>query len=539
MSLRRGRQHVRARSLSLDDDGRERILLREDDERPRPGRRSPGETRVAVSTTDGAVPSCPSAEEPHAARGVLLGDCLVYSRSRSLRTDANSPLRRWGALAEDKVIRVWDVDSGAGRVVGALTGAGEGSAGGVSDLSFLDGEHVVTSSPTSGVLLFDLRNGRHKVLSSRPARAVAVGRRDGAVFAVLRRSRRARPDQPRRPRAPKVFSCPRCVSVAWIPRRRSWPRAARKASCASDRPPAESPTSSSARWAAGNRVGVLARRPLAGVERRAPARPPLAGARRHPDAAPPAQPRGGPGHAPFLDEPACGQGPAVADRLEARAGPLPRLGEAAGRGGSSRPARGAFERPASPTAGRRPPRGPAGRDRREGSGLDRADDRAPRDGHDRAECPAIPGRGSQATDRGRARHVRVAIATCVEARAGGGMPGEAPAGGRRGPRPSCRRLGAEAVKASNRPGGESTAKERSLAFSLTRAYSSPSTQAAPGCPSFRPERGHVVLVGDFEPPGATAAPSLGLARPSGAEGLRAADPAAGTQAMGRERSASG
>jgi hypothetical protein len=77
------------------------------------------------------------------------------------------------------------------------------------------------------------------------------------------------------------------------------------------------------------RSRVLARRPLGGVERGTHQRSALAGARRHPNAAAQAQSRGVAGHAPFLDEPARGQGPAVANRLEARGGPIPGLGEAA------------------------------------------------------------------------------------------------------------------------------------------------------------------------------------------------------------------
>ena len=84
-------------------------------------------------------------------------------------------------------------------------------------LAFVDDDHVVASSRTSGLLLFDLRDGRHRVLSSRPARAVAVDRRRGVILAVL-----AEPAELVRigldgQSAASVFPCPGCRSVAVDP----------------------------------------------------------------------------------------------------------------------------------------------------------------------------------------------------------------------------------------------------------------------------------------------------------------------------------
>ena len=203
---------VRTRSLALDATGEERILLRADmngaglavDR---------GGTRAAVSTTDGAVAVVPLAGGTarrlegfsSATSGVL--EVAFSPDGHQLAAAARA------GTTEDKVLRVWDLDGGSGRVVGTLPGAGEGRAGGVSDLAFLDGEHVLTASPTSGVLLFDLRTGRHTVLSSRHARAVAVDAPKDALFAVLRD-----PDELVRitldGREPtKVFSCRHCVTV--------------------------------------------------------------------------------------------------------------------------------------------------------------------------------------------------------------------------------------------------------------------------------------------------------------------------------------
>jgi len=119
--------------------------------------------------------------------------------------------------AAEKVIRVWDLESGASTVAGRLPGAGEADAGGVTTLSFLDDRRVVASSPSTGVLLFDLQGGEATVLSSRPALWLVAGRRTRTVFAVLQQ-----PDEVVRlgldgGAASTVFSCPRCFSVALDP----------------------------------------------------------------------------------------------------------------------------------------------------------------------------------------------------------------------------------------------------------------------------------------------------------------------------------
>ncbi|HUL78520.1 MAG TPA: WD40 repeat domain-containing protein [Vicinamibacteria bacterium] len=207
---------LRARSLSVEEVESERILLREWLDLPRMAVDPRGE-RVAVSTASGQVVVVP-----------LAGGATRRLEGFSARTEGNTPVafspdgRRLAAApttgpAEEKVVRVWDLESGGGRVLGHLPGAGEGSPGAVSALSFLDDGHIVTSSLTSGILVFDLREGGHTVLSSRPARAVVVGHRERVVFAVV-----GAPDELVRinldGQAPaRVFSCPGCASVALDP----------------------------------------------------------------------------------------------------------------------------------------------------------------------------------------------------------------------------------------------------------------------------------------------------------------------------------
>ena len=151
---------------------------------------------------------------------------------------------RQGPAAE-KVIRVWDLESGVARVLGPFPGAGDGEEGAMSALSFLDDDRLLACSPASGVMLLDLRDGSRKQLSSRPSWAIAVGRRKGVVLAML-----GKPVELVRldleGRVTRVASCPRCSSVALDPTESLLPPAAWTASCAWGPSPEESPLSSSA-----------------------------------------------------------------------------------------------------------------------------------------------------------------------------------------------------------------------------------------------------------------------------------------------------
>jgi WD40 repeat protein len=168
--------------------------------------------RVAVSTGDGRVVVVPVAGgEARTLEGFserTYGISVAFSPDG--RRLAAAPAT--GSL-EDKVIRLWDLESGTVRVLGPLPGAGEGDAGGLTGLSFVDDDHVVASS-LDGVRSFDLRDGRNVLLSSRPAPAVVAGRREHVVLAVL-----SDPDELVRvgvggEASTTLFSCPRCTSVA-------------------------------------------------------------------------------------------------------------------------------------------------------------------------------------------------------------------------------------------------------------------------------------------------------------------------------------
>jgi WD40 repeat protein len=206
---------LRVQSLVEGVEG-ERILLRESLTYPRIAVDARAE-RVAVSTDHGRVVVVPVAGgEARRFDGFsprVFGNISVAFSPDGIRLAA-APAT---GPAEEKVIRVWDLESGTARVLGPVPGAAEGAAGGLSGLSFVDDDRIATSSPTSGVLLFDLREHGHTVLSSRPARAVVVGHRERVVFAAL-----GAPDELVRvsldgQAQTKVFSCPGCSSVALDP----------------------------------------------------------------------------------------------------------------------------------------------------------------------------------------------------------------------------------------------------------------------------------------------------------------------------------
>lgn len=77
--------------------------------------------------------------------------------------------------AEDKVIRVWDLEQGTTQVVGPLPGAGEGEAGGVGYLAFL-GPNRLLAGVEGRPILFDLSEGGSRVLSAAITSTLFVSR---------------------------------------------------------------------------------------------------------------------------------------------------------------------------------------------------------------------------------------------------------------------------------------------------------------------------------------------------------------------------
>jgi len=77
--------------------------------------------------------------------------------------------------AEEKVVRVWNLDNSDVRVLGPVPGAGEGFEGGISSVTFVEQGRIFASG-RAGRLLFELDDGNVRVLSapSGPISSAAV-----------------------------------------------------------------------------------------------------------------------------------------------------------------------------------------------------------------------------------------------------------------------------------------------------------------------------------------------------------------------------
>jgi WD40 repeat protein/predicted Ser/Thr protein kinase len=78
--------------------------------------------------------------------------------------------------AKEKRIRVWDLESGAVNVLAPVPKTDDEKVGGFSRISFVDDDRIVATVKGNGLMLFDLRDGKGKVLSSAINRGLAVGR---------------------------------------------------------------------------------------------------------------------------------------------------------------------------------------------------------------------------------------------------------------------------------------------------------------------------------------------------------------------------
>jgi WD40 repeat protein/DNA-binding winged helix-turn-helix (wHTH) protein len=92
----------------------------------------------------------------------------------------------------DKVIRVWDLETGEVQMLGPVPGAGDGAEGAIVSVRFLDQDRLLAAG-RAGLVLFDLRDGASKVLASKPADLIAgVSRRQDFGMGVHVTSRTPR-----------------------------------------------------------------------------------------------------------------------------------------------------------------------------------------------------------------------------------------------------------------------------------------------------------------------------------------------------------
>jgi len=205
---------LRAWPLSPDAPDRGSVILRAAMNHPRLAV-DPNGGRVAVAAiwTASILVAPTAGGPPRSLAGFSRGvDVRALAFSPDGRYLVAAPLR---SPAAEKVIRVWSLESDSVLASARLPGAGDGLAGGVGGLAFVDDARVVASRPTD-LISFDLRDGTSKVLLPRPARDVAVDGRGKTVFAVL-----GEPEELVRVAADgrviTVFPCPGCFSVAVDP----------------------------------------------------------------------------------------------------------------------------------------------------------------------------------------------------------------------------------------------------------------------------------------------------------------------------------
>ena len=210
---------LRAWTMAPDRLDSERVLVRTMTQNPRLAV-DPGGQRLAFAAGLGRVlvvslPEGTARELPGFSRMTVVGPVAFSPDGRRLAAAATT------GPPEDRVIRVWDLESGGVRVLGSFPGVGADVTGvgadvAVADLSFLDDNRLLACSPTSGVILFDLRGGGGKQLSSRPGMAMTFGRRQGVLLAVL-----GKPDElvhlDLEGRETQTAPCRGCTSVALDP----------------------------------------------------------------------------------------------------------------------------------------------------------------------------------------------------------------------------------------------------------------------------------------------------------------------------------
>ena len=69
---------------------------------------------------------------------------------------------------EEKVIRIWDLESGALRTLGPLPGAGSGRVGGIAGVHFTERDRLLAAVQGTGLVSFDLKSGASHVVVAQP-----------------------------------------------------------------------------------------------------------------------------------------------------------------------------------------------------------------------------------------------------------------------------------------------------------------------------------------------------------------------------------
>ena len=91
-----------------------------------------------------------------------------------------------GGPQQDKVIRVWDLESGGLRTFGPLTGAGNGTTGGVGDVHFTGQDHLLAAVEGQGLVSLDLTTGSSRVVVPQSLREFILSREGRSGIGLTR-----------------------------------------------------------------------------------------------------------------------------------------------------------------------------------------------------------------------------------------------------------------------------------------------------------------------------------------------------------------
>jgi WD40 repeat protein len=126
-----------------------------------------GESRqVAVPAVGGVVVAPLAGGPPRRLTGFGDGTRIAFvAFSRDGRRVAAGPDM---GPASEKVIRVWDLETGGVQILGPVPGAGEGFTGGINGVAFGGANELFAGVESTGLVVFDLDHGGARVLRPEP-----------------------------------------------------------------------------------------------------------------------------------------------------------------------------------------------------------------------------------------------------------------------------------------------------------------------------------------------------------------------------------